>query len=760
MDMTLEQKVRLFNGEGAWSTFTDKGEIPGFIMSDGPHGLRKQDQENYANINKSRKATCFPTASCMASGWSRENMHILGEALSREANSENVDLLLGPGINIKRSPLCGRNFEYLSEDPYLAGELASCYVKGLQESGTGACVKHFACNNQETRRQTSNSIVDLRTLNEIFLAPFEKVIKNSSPVAVMESYNRVNGEYVCRSNFLLKEILRKKWKYSGLVISDWGACLNPSKCLKAGMDLAMPDSNGFIPKKLYEEIENGNLSESLLDKANERIINQAVTFRNRKKNPVAVDYRAQHQISLKLAQEGAVLLKNDGILPLKPKSRVIVFGDFAKNMKFQGEGSSHINTETYPDAVESLETLGFSVQYCDCKNIARVKEFARLAFAKNIPVLYFCGLDAKREGEGFDRTTLELPDEQKKMIELLVDTGCKVVLVNFSGAPVIFPCVKKVAAILQMYLCGEACGQACANLLSGKVNPSGHLAETFPLSAEDVPCSKDFAHDNDNVEYNEGVFVGYRYYSSFKVPVQFEFGHGLSYTTFEYSEMQLEALNGLYKVSFNLKNTGELAGAEVCQVYVVNCQESQGARPRKELRGFEKVYLEPGETRRVEIILDERAFMVYGEKEDCFKTVGGKYSIQVGSSLFDIHLSEEVEIAGEKLSEVLPDVQDCNRFGVKTFPKEWYVPSHKKGEFTIEDSLETLASYSKRVKFFLSVMIFAVRLMNFGKSKDDPVVVISVNAIKENPLASLISTSGGAISEGLAQTLVRFANGK
>ncbi len=761
--MDINEKVRLFNGQGAWSTYSGEGKFPYFTMSDGPNGIRKQTKENYSQINKSQLSTCFPSSCCIASSWNRSMAEKVGIALAKEASFLDVDVLLAPGINIKRSPLCGRNFEYFSEDPFLTGQLAVSYVKGLQDSGVGCCVKHYACNNQETRRQVSNSIVDKRTLHEIYLYPFELVIKHSSPVAIMASYNKVNGVPVCRSSYLLKEVLRRKWSYSGVVISDWGACLNPGMCLKAGMDLAMPDSNGYFDKKLKEALEQGQINSDDLEKANQRVLTQASIFSSsRNKRKKLINYNEQHKLAQDFAKEGAVLLKNNGVLPLEPKSRVIVIGEFATHMKFMGQGSSHINCGKYPDVVDCLKKKGFKVQYESGNNLCAVKELARLAFAKNIPVLFFCGLPESVEGEGFDRKDINLPGEQIKLLELLLKTGCNVTMVSFSGSAFAIPHQKELNAILHMYLCGEGCGQACADLLSGDANPSGRLAETFPVKNEDVPCYKDFAPETDNVEYSEGVFVGYRYYNTFEVPVSYEFGWGLSYTTFDYSDFCITPYGDTYLVSFNVKNTGRYAGAEVCQVYVetenYKLNDTTYIRPKKELKGFDKVFLDVHEQKTVKIVLDKRAFTVYSVKDEDFVSVQGEYNIQVCSSVSNVIFQEKVSVNGKELNQVFDAGDKTNVFSVPEYTKEMYVQGHKKGSFTTEDCLEDLSKESITVRFFLGIFTLVIRLMNFGKSKDDPVVKIAINAIKENPLESLISTSGGAINEKLCKFLVKRAN--
>lgn len=751
--LTTDEKIRLFNGDGNWETYSASGKLPHIFMSDGPHGLRKQGQENYADINHSKRATCFPTASCIASSWDTNIAELLGKAIATEAKAENVQLVLGPGMNIKRSPLCGRNFEYFSEDPFLTGRMAAAYVSGMQSKGVGSCIKHFACNNQEKRRQTSSSNVDEKTLRKIYLSAFEYVIKNSKPAAVMCSYNKLNGTYTAHNRHLLTEILRDQWNYQGVVISDWGACINPPECLKAGMDLAMPDSHGYFDKQLKAALESGQITQEHLDRANNRVISMCKNLGG-EKVPLAsaqgasatplsgapetpeqprnapVDFNKQHTIALSLAQQSAVLLQNDGFFPLetKPNAPVFIIGELAKNMKFQGGGSSHISTANFPDALESFAALGFNVIYEPgyysgfCKRTkAKKKNQPLINKALNhlktqlkdnpeLPVLFFCGLTEAFEGEGFDRTTLELPEEQLMLLGEVLKLTKNVGIVSFSGAPVNLLPAQNARAILHMYLCGEACGEAVASLVTGKVNPSGKLAETWPLKVEDTPCYKNFALDGDQVNYQEQELIGYRWYNAKNIPVQYPFGYGLSYTTFsvtpckdsaqicncsEQVEGAVNLLIPLSQVQVNIKNTGSRPGAQVVQVYY-----------KGELCGFKKEFLNPGEERIIIVETDTSSINGYD------------------------NFSSQIEY-GEQKTET--------------------------AEFTLSSSLGDMAKKSLRIKLFLKVIRLALVIMN-KKSSQDPSVKIQIAAIEENPVESLISTSGGIINEKFAKLLVGWAN--
>lgn len=780
--MKIEERIRLFNGVGSWKTYTAEGKIPQIVMSDGPHGLRKQDFEKYADLNDSNVATCFPTASCIASSWNKKALEKLGKSIALEALAENVNLVLGCGMNIKRSPLCGRNFEYFSEDPYLSGELAANYVMGMQKEGVGSCIKHFACNNQEKRRQSSSSNVDKKTLHEIYLRGFEIAVKKSQPVSVMCSYNKLNGVYTAQNKFLLDDVLRKKWGFKGAVISDWGACINPAKCIKAGLDLAMPDSYGYFDEQIKNSLDKKELSVEELTVANDRVVEMSEKLTEMRyerlasfpDNFVYVDYASQFQKALSLACESAVLLKNDGILPLnlEKSKKICIVGELAEKMKFQAGGSSHITTAEYPNSVKVFSEMGFETVYsngyysgfCTRKNedkknrglIAKAVEEVRKAAGEKMPVLFFCGLTDAFEGEGFDRPTLQIPQKQLELYEKISELTDNIIVISFSGSPIDLSFAKNARAILQMYLCGEACGQAVADLVTGKVNPSGKLAETWPFKIEDTPCFNNFSKENDEVDYSEGMFVGYRWYEAKNIPVQYPFGFGKSYTSFEYSDLKIEKQilsenQTTVNLSVDVKNTGKMAGAEIVQIYVTR---KNGAC--RELRGFEKVYLEPGEEKTVEILLDDNSFKTYSIQKDCFVQIKGEYLIEVGKSIKDICLSESINIEnGEDFSE---EIKLENESSACTDNENYKNCENGEKQFSISDSLGKMSDSSIRVRFLLKILIFGLIIMNKGKSREDPSVKISISAIKENPLESLISTSGGIISYKFAKRIVKWAN--
>lgn len=761
--LSIEEKIRLLNGVGSWKTFSADGKIPQIVMSDGPHGLRKQTDENYSDINVSKVATCYPTASCMASSWNRDALSKLGKAIAQDALRENVNVVLGCAMNIKRSPLCGRNFEYFSEDPFLTGELAASYVNGLQKDGPGACIKHFACNNQEKNRQTSSSNMDERTLREIYLSAFETVVKKANPACVMTSYNKVNGTYASASSHLITDILRNEWGFRGITISDWGACMDAAACLKAGLDLAMPDSYGYFQQNLKTALEEGRISENDIDTAVLRILDKVLSLQQDTSKTYADNYLERHDIAHSLACESAVLLKNEGALPVKRGMPLCVIGELAKKIRFQGGGSSHITTREYPDVVRSLEQAGYKVNYsagyysgfCPKRKLKRKNkplqqaalDMARIAAVKNIPIIFFCGLTESYEGEGFDRTTLDLPCEQMELLNQILEQTNNVIVVNFSGAPVKMDFVSKVKAVLHMYLGGEAVGEALADIISGKVNPSGHLSETWPAKLETVPCIKNFATEELNVNYDEGVFVGYRHYESKNIPVLFEFGYGLSYTKFKYSELAISGKT----VSCKIENRGEYDGAEVVQLYIRN--DGDGTlRPVTELKGFEKVFLKAGESATVTFNLDDRCFSVYSEIKGEFAVVEGDYTICIGSSIKDIRLSGQILVNGEKLNKLVRACDVTQAFNHNA------VESHVKGNYTVQDSLCKMAEESFYVRNLIIILKLIMRIVFRNKSMEDPSVKIMISALTENPVESLIGVSNGIIKEKYIKHVVNKAN--
>ena len=652
--MTLEEKAAFCSGRDFWHTKAiERLGVPSVMMCDGPHGLRKQEGEgDHLGINKSIETVCYPTAAALASSFDRDVMRQLGEALGQECQAENVAMLLGPGLNIKRNPLCGRNFEYFSEDPYLAGEMGASYVKALQSKGVAACAKHFACNNQETRRMSGSSQVDERTLHEIYLPAFEAVVKNGKARSLMCAYNAVNGEFCAENKMLLTDTLREKWGFDGFVVTDWGAVKGRAEGIASGLDLEMPGGPNATGEKLIEAVKAGTLSETDLDKAVLNILHFVETALAERDENAVIDRDACRELAGKLAGECAVLLKNEDILPLQKGRKAVFIGEFAANPCYQGAGSSHINV---PHPVSALEAAGDAVTYARGYDAHSSKtDEALLAEALNAAkdaeaAVIFAGLPDAFESEGADRDHMRLPDNQNELIAAVSAVNPHTVVVLHGGSPVELPWLDKVPAVLLMYLGGEQVGAAAADLLWGKVNPSGHLAETWPIRLEDNPSYLNFPGEDGVVTYAEGIFVGYRYYDKKKMPVNFPFGHGLSYTDFSFSNLTAdkEKLTDreTVTVSVDVTNEGTSAGKAVVQLYVRDVK-STVRRPVRELKDFAKAALEPGETRTVTFTLDKRAFAYYEPKVHDFFVESGEFAVEIGLSCRDIRLAKSVHVEG------------------------------------------------------------------------------------------------------------------
>jgi len=657
--MTLEEKASLCSGLDFWHL---KGiehlNIPSIMVADGPHGLRKQeDSSDHLGIYESNPSTCFPTAVGMASSWNRELIEKVGIALGKECHAEGVSILLGPGVNIKRSPLGGRNFEYFSEDPYLTAEMATSHIEGVQSEGIGTSLKHFAVNNQEERRMTIDAIIDERTLREVYLPGFEIPIKKAQPWTVMSAYNKVNGEYASENEYLLNDILREEWGFEGFVVSDWGAVNEMVASIASGMELEMPPSGGVNEKKIIEAINSGQLTEEKLDEAVRRILNIILKAMKNKKDNYTYDVKAHHQLARKVASESIVLLKNESnILPLQREGKLGIIGEFAKNPRFQGGGSSHVNPtklensydeimNIVKDDTEVLFSAGYDLRKDEIDEDL-VDDAVKVAQEVDKVVL-FVGLPDRYESEGYDRTHLNLPESHDYLVEKVAEVNPNLVIVLSNGSPVEMPWINKVKGIIESYLGGQAVGGAIADILFGITNPSGKLAETFPEKLEDNPSYLNFPGDVDKVEYREGVFVGYRYYDTKNVKPLFPFGHGLSYTQFEYSQLSMNKNfmldNETLTVTVKVKNTGNVQGKEIVQLYVRDIETSV-SRPDKELKGFEKVDLQPGKEKTVTFSLDKRAFAYYNEKIQDWHVETGDFEIIIGKSSQDLVLKDVVHV--------------------------------------------------------------------------------------------------------------------
>jgi len=662
--LTLEEKAGLCSGRDNW--FTKGVEhlgIPSIRMSDGPHGLRTQSGEMIGFVQNSISAVCYPTACASAASFDRELLRREGEILGKECQASDVQVILGPGVNIKRSPLCGRNFEYFSEDPLVATEMATAFIQGVQSQGVGATIKHFFANNQEYRRMTNSSEVDERTLREIYLAAFEGAVKNAKPWAVMASYNKINDIFSTENKFYLNNVLRNEWGFDGLVVSDWGATHSRVGAVAAGTDLTMP-AEIETDVDIIEAVKNGTLDKMELDIACENILTIVYRgFENRKAN-IDFDYVGGNKFAREAAGQSMVLLKNeDAILPLKRTDKIAFIGKFASEPRYQGSGSSYINSFKVTSALETMANEGISVEYAEGYSIKEDKtdkilllEAMEIAQNADVAVIY-AGLTEEMESEGFDRKHMNMPACQNELIAAICAVQPNTVVVLHNGAPIEMPWVQSPKAIIETYLAGQAVGAAVVDVLFGDVNPSGRLAESFPKKLEDNPSFLSYFGEGNRVEYSEKVFVGYRYYESKKMETLFPFGFGLSYTTFEYSDLKLDKTqmtdNDTLKVSVEVTNTGTVAGKEVVQVYVAP-KKGEIIRPMRELRGFEKINLQPGETKTVSFQLSKRAFAYWNMEAHDWYVESGKYAIQIGKSSHDIVHEEMIDITG---SEFLGSVE-------------------------------------------------------------------------------------------------------
>lgn len=655
--MTLEEKASLCSGLDFWNTKgIERLGIPSIMVTDGPHGLRKQAEgADHLGIYNSIPSTCFPSAVGLASTWNKALINQVGVALGEECQAENVGVLLGPGANIKRSPLCGRNFEYFSEDPYLSSQMAANHVKGVQSQGIGTSLKHFAANNQEHRRMSVDAIVDERTLREIYLASFEDVIKEAQPWTVMSAYNKINGEYASENTYLLNDILKDEWGFEGFVVSDWGAVNERVASLANGLELEMPSSFGIGEKKIIDAVNGGELSEEKLDQSVERLLNIIFKAVDNQLENAVYSKEAHHQLAREVASESMVMLQNeDSILPLKKEGTVAVIGEFAKQPRYQGGGSSHINPTKLESILEEIEMVSgekTNVLFAQGYDLASddvdenmINEAKKIAESADTAVL-FVGLPDRYESEGFDRKHLQMPKNHVQLIEAIAEVQNNIVVVLSNGAPIEMPWIGKVKGILEGYLGGQALGGAIADILFGDANPSGKLAETFPKVLSDNPSYLNFPGEGDKVEYKEGVFVGYRYYDKKKIEPLFPFGFGLSYTNFEYSNLSIDKKEmkdtDTVSVRVNVKNTASMAGKEIVQLYIKDVESSM-IRPEKELKGFEKVELQPGEEKTVSFTLNKRSFAYYNVDLKDWHVETGEFEILVGKSSKEIVLHDSI----------------------------------------------------------------------------------------------------------------------
>ena len=768
--MTLEEKAAFLSGKNVWQTrdFARLG-IPSIFCSDGPHGIRKQaGAGDHLGLNASLPATCFPTAATIANSWNEELGREMGEALGEEAAAQEVNVLLGPGLNIKRSPLCGRNFEYFSEDPYLAGKMAASYVKGIQSQGVYACPKHFAVNSQELRRMAMNSVLDERTLREIYLTGFEIAVKEGNAKSIMTSYNEINGVYANENKHLLQDILRGEWGFDGIVITDWGASNDHVKGVAAGSDLEMPAPGLDSAREILKAIEDRTLTMEELDACVDDLLDAVITLsKNAENRKHSFEETAHHNLARRAAAESAVLLKNaDEILPLAPASKVAIIGDFAVEPRYQGAGSSMVNP-TY------LETIAKSADQYDLQIVGINRGYKRngeedavlrkeaLDLAAVADVVIYCfGLDELSESEGLDRTHMRIPQNQIELLEAIVQVNANVVGLLSAGASIEMPWHYCCKAILHGYLNGQAGASAMLDILTGKVNPSGRLSETYPIKYEDTPAFRNFPSPQRNAEYREGLYVGYRYYDTSKVRVQYPFGYGLSYTTFEYADLKADESG----VTFTLTNTGSRDGAEVAQLYV-GMRDGKVFRPAKELKGFAKVFLKAGESTEVRIAFDDKTFRYWNVKTNRWEVENGTYQLMIGASVADIRLETEMGVAGTNAEipyrkEELPSYYSglIQQVEAAEFEKLLGYPiPHGKwaGELGINDAICQMYYAKSGLARFVYKTLTNMKRKSEAKGKPD----LNILFIYNMPFRGIAKMTGGAVSMDMVHGMVTVVNG-
>lgn len=770
--LTLEEKAGLCSGRDYWNTKAIPSVgVESMMLTDGPHGIRKRTENKTKEEKASLKgvpAICFPTAATTACSWDTDLLREMGEVLGEECLKEKVSVLLGPGSNIKRSPLCGRNFEYFSEDPYLAGEMAASFVNGVQSKGIGTSMKHYAANSQETRRMTVNSVIDERTMREIYLPAFENAVKKAQPWTIMCAYNRLNGTYCAEHKWLLTDVLRNEWGYKGIIVTDWGAENERVPGLLAGQELEMPTSNGVGDKQIVEAVKQGLVEESFLDEAVDKLIDMALRAQKVKGDNYTYDPDEHHALAKKIAEQSMVLLKNDGILPLNREESFAVIGEMAKAPRYQGAGSSLINPIKIDNAFNTMVDSGFKVEFAagydkttDTTDESLINGAVEAAKSADVALL-FVGLTEAYESEGFDRKHTRIPQSHIDLIKAVKAVNDKVVVVLSGGSSVEMPWIDSVNAVLHTYLSGQASGSAAVDVLFGNVNPSGKLAETYPLNLSDNSSYNYFSGTQVSVEYRESVYVGYRYYDTAKKDVLFPFGYGLSYTTFEYSDIELSS-NDIKDtdellVKFKVKNTGKVDGAEVCELYV-NDMESTIFRPEKELKGFKKVFLKVGEEKEVEIKLDKRAFAYYNVYIHDWHVETGKFKILIGASSRDIRLKASVYVTSSVECEIpdyrenapcyygaditnVPDEQFAAVYG-RALPPNVRDKTKKLGLCnTLEDAAD--GKWGKRINKMLIKML----------GDDGMASAIAL----QTPIRDFISMSMGVFSPKMAEGLLLILN--
>ena len=768
--MTLEEKAAFLSGKGEWQTWDfERLGIPSMYCSDGPHGIRKQaGAGDHLGLNPSLPATCFPTAATMANSWDPALGEEIGRALGEEARVQDVHVVLGPGLNIKRSPLCGRNFEYFSEDLYLAGKMAAGYVRGIQSKGRYACPKHFAVNSQELRRMAMNAVVDERTLREIYLTGFEIAVKEGGAKALMTSYNQVNGTYSNENTHLLKDILREEWGYEGIVLTDWGGSNDHVKGVAAGSDLEMPTPGMDSARQIVKAVQENRIPEEAVDACVDRLLDAVLTLTGRQEEkPSEFDKEAHHALAKKAAAQSAVLLKNqEDILPLKPGTHVALIGDFAFEPRYQGAGSSMVNTIKLDKMSEliggyDLTVVGMARGYKRDGEVDTVLEKEAVDLAQSVDVVLYCfGLDELSESEGVDRTHMRIPQNQITLLEAMARVNENIVGILSAGAVVEMPWHTSLKALLHGYLYGQAGAGAMLDIISGKVNPSGRLNETYPVRYEDTPAFKYFPSEERNSEYREALYVGYRYYDTAKVRVLYPFGFGLSYTEFQYRDLTVNPEGA----EFTLTNTGNRDGAEVAQLYI-GMKDGKVFRPAKELKGFQKVFLKAGESRRVHIPFDDKTFRYWNVRTDQWETEGGTYTIMIGASCLDIRLRTETEIEGTTdtypyytnrmpsyYSGLIGQVEDQEFQELLGYP----IPSGKwNGDLTVNDAICQMYYAKSPAARFVYKKLTQMKKKSEDAGKPD----LNILFIYNMPFRAIAKMTGGMVSMEMVEGIVTMVNG-
>lgn len=768
--MTLEEKAAFLSGKGEWQTWDfERLGIPSMYCSDGPHGIRKQaGAGDHLGLNPSLPATCFPTAATMANSWDPALGEEIGRALGEEARVQDVHVVLGPGLNIKRSPLCGRNFEYFSEDLYLAGKMAAGYVRGIQSKGRYACPKHFAVNSQELRRMAMNAVVDERTLREIYLTGFEIAVKEGGAKALMTSYNQVNGTYSNENTHLLKDILREEWGYEGIVITDWGGSNDHVKGVAAGSDLEMPTPGMDSARQIVKAVQENRIPEEAVDACVDRLLDAVLTLTGRQEEkPSEFDKEAHHALAKKAAAQSAVLLKNqEDILPLKPGTHVALIGDFAFEPRYQGAGSSMVNTIKLDKMSEliggyDLTLVGMARGYKRDGEVDTVLEKEAVDLAQSVDVVLYCfGLDELSESEGVDRTHMRIPQNQITLLEAMARVNENIVGILSAGAVVEMPWHTSLKALLHGYLYGQAGAGAMLDIITGKVNPSGRLNETYPVRYEDTPAFKYFPSEERNSEYREALYVGYRYYDTAKVRVLYPFGFGLSYTEFQYRDLTVNPEGA----EFTLTNTGNRDGAEVAQLYI-GMKDGKVFRPAKELKGFQKVFLKAGESRRVHIPFDDKTFRYWNVRTDQWETEGGTYTIMIGASCLDIRLRTVTEIEGTTdtypyytnrmpsyYSGLIGQVEDQEFQELLGYP----IPSGKwNGDLTVNDAICQMYYAKSPAARFVYKKLTQMKKKSEDAGKPD----LNILFIYNMPFRAIAKMTGGMVSMEMVEGIVTMVNG-